>query len=60
MTHRTPDAGSAKVGVGALWIGIQLTAKNPKALSVERQGQGVQEQTWSAAAGFLCIDGRCI
>ena len=29
LAHRTPDAGSPKVGGGALWIGIQLTAKNP-------------------------------
>ena len=30
LAHRTPDAGSAKVGCGALRVGIQVTAKKPR------------------------------
>src|SRR4249920_3191340 len=33
LAHRTPDAGSAKVGGGALWIGIHVTLKTPRAIS---------------------------
>src|SRR6478736_4941323 len=33
LAHRTPDAGSAKVGGGALWIGIHVTLKTTRAIS---------------------------
>jgi hypothetical protein len=33
LAHRTPDAGSPKVGGGALWIGIHVTLKTTRAIS---------------------------